>query len=106
MYPYVVTFITTSGDEESRKIAQALLDKKLAACVNIVPQIESLYVWKGEIESDIESLMIVKTTRDVIPQLIEEVRNNHSYEVFETICLPIAQGYEPYLRWISDVVES
>lgn len=105
MAEYAVAFVTTSGDEESRKIAQVLLDKKLAACVNIVPQIESLFIWEGKLDSDKESLMIIKTTKAMVSELIEEVRKNHSYEVSETICLPIIQGNEPYLRWISEVVK-
>jgi periplasmic divalent cation tolerance protein len=102
---YVAAFITTSDEEESRKIAKALLEKRLAACANIVPQIESLFIWEGKIDSEKESLMIIKTTKGNVPELIEEVRKNHSYEVFETICLPIVQGNESYLQWVSQVVK-
>lgn len=102
---YVVVLITTSGQEESQKIARALLEKRLAACVNIVPKVSSLFLWEGKIDSSDESLMIIKTKRPVVDELIEEVRKTHSYEVFETISMPIVQGNKAYLDWINDAVK-
>jgi len=99
---YVIGFITTSGQEESETIARVLLDKKLAACVNIVPKVSSLFLWEGKIDSSDESLMVIKTKKQLAGELIEEVRKHHSYDVFEAICMPVVQGNRAYLDWIDE----
>ncbi|XP_073809583.1 protein CutA homolog isoform X1 [Danio rerio] len=97
-------FVTCPNDTVAKQLARGIVEKKLAACVNIVPQITSVYEWQGKIEEDNEVLLMIKTRSSKIPELAEYVRSNHPYEVAEVISLPIDQGNPPYLKWIGDVV--
>lgn len=97
---YLVVFITTSNYEEARKIADILVDRKKAACVNIVPGVNSLFRWKGKIEEAEESLMVVKTRAELFPDVVSLVKSVHSYEVPEIIALPIVEGSPDYLDWL------
>jgi periplasmic divalent cation tolerance protein len=99
---YLVVFITTSSYEEARKIADALVDLKKAACVNIVPKVNSLFRWKGKIEDVEESLLVVKTRAKLFPDLVSTVKSIHSYEVPEIIALPIIEGNPDYLAWLKE----
>jgi periplasmic divalent cation tolerance protein len=99
---YLVVFITTSSYEEARKIADALVDLKKAACVNIVPKVSSLFRWKGKIEDVEESLMVVKTRAELFPDIVSTVKSIHSYEVPEIIALPIVEGNPDYLSWLKE----
>jgi len=99
---YLVVFITTSSYEEARKIADALVDLKKAACVNIVPKVNSLFRWKGKIEEAEESLMVVKTRAELFPDVVSTVKSIHSYEVPEIIALPIVEGDPDYLTWLKE----
>jgi periplasmic divalent cation tolerance protein len=99
---YLVVFITTSSYEEARKIADALVDLKKAACVNIVPKVNSLFRWKGKIEDVEESLMVVKTRTELFPDIVSTVKSIHSYEVPEIIALPIVEGNPDYLSWLKE----
>ena len=101
----VVVLITTATEEEAHKIAELLLNQRKAACVNIVPKVDSLFRWQGKVDSAQESLLIVKTKASLLPEVIEIVRKAHSYEVPEIIALPIISGNEDYLRWIDSEVE-
>ncbi len=96
----IVLLITTSSEEEAHKIGRLLVEQKKAACVNIVPGVNSLFWWEGELESAQESLMIVKTKASLFPAIVELVKGAHSYEVPEIIALPIAAGNEDYLKWL------
>ena len=98
---FIVIFITTSGDKEAKKIARALVSQKKAACVNIVPRIESFFWWKGKIDSAKETLLIVKTKSHLLDDVIKLVRKLHTYDVPEIIALPITAGNKEYLRWIT-----
>lgn len=97
--------VTTCGSlEEARHIARAVIERRLAACVNIVPQVESIYRWKGEVETSNESLLVIKTTVAVVEKLRAALKELHSYEVPECIELTVTDGSEAYLDWIADSV--
>jgi len=101
---FIVVFITTGSLDEALKIARALVEEKLAACVNIVPQVFSFYWWEGKLQEDREALMIAKTTASVFPALEAKVRELHSYTVPEIIALPIKAGHKAYLDWVTGSV--
>jgi periplasmic divalent cation tolerance protein len=98
----VVVFITAPNDEEAELIAKSLVESKLAACVNIIRSIRSIYSWQGKIEDDTEVLMIVKTRKELFEPLSSRVKELHSYDVPEVIALPIIEGSEDYLTWLRD----
>lgn len=101
-----VLVLTTAGsDEEARKIAHALVEHKLAACVNIVPRIHSVYRWQGKVESGEEFLLIVKTTRGHEEAVRSAIKGLHSYELPECIVVAIESGSQKYLQWISESVD-
>jgi len=98
--------LTTAGSEaEARKIAQALVERRLAACVNIVGPIQSVYRWKGAVESAPEHLLVIKTTAAALPSVRDAIRELHSYELPECVMLQIENGSEEYLRWIAESVD-
>ena len=97
--------LTTCGSlEEARQIAQALVERRLAACVNILPQVESIYRWKGEVETAPEWLLVIKTLAGVFDQLRETIAKLHSYEVPECIEIEITEGSAAFLNWIEESV--
>ena len=96
----IVIFITTGTETEAHKIAELVLNRRKAACVNIVPRVTSLFWWEDKLDSAQESLLIVKTKASLFPEIISLVREVHSYEVPEIIALPIIAGNEDYLKWI------
>lgn len=98
----IVTFITSPSEDEAAGIARALVESRLAACVNIVRNIRSIYAWQGNIEDDTEVLMIAKTQRNLFDALSAKVRELHSYDVPEIIALSIIDGSEDYLEWIKE----
>ena len=104
MNKYVIVFITTGSVEEATQIAKVLVDQRLAACVNIVPKILSIYRWQGKIENDTETKMIIKTKSNLVNQLIQEVKNIHSYDICEITVVPIISGNPDYLKWIAESV--
>ncbi|NPA17530.1 MAG: divalent-cation tolerance protein CutA [Aquificae bacterium] len=102
---YIVVLITCPDKETGRKLAFGLVENKLAACVNIVPGLNSIYFWQGKVEDDSEILMVVKTREDLFEKLEEYVKANHPYTVPEIIALPIVKGSSDYLNWIDKTVE-
>jgi periplasmic divalent cation tolerance protein len=97
--------LTAAGSaEEARKIAHALVEAKLAACVNIVPRVQSVYRWKQNIEEAEEWLLLIKTTAAACGRVRDEIRRLHSYELPESITLEIQDGSPEYLQWIADSV--
>jgi len=104
MTGYYVVYVTCSSKEEARKVALPLVEKRLAACVNTVPAVESLYWWEGKLETAEEVLLIIKTKEKALEPLMAEVRKNHSYTVPEIIAMPIASGNRDYLQWIENEV--
>jgi periplasmic divalent cation tolerance protein len=102
----VVVFITTSSMEEAHKVANLLLDQRTVACVNIVPRVDSVFWWKGKLDSTQESLLIAKTKASLLTEIIKLVKSIHSYEIPEVIALPVIGGNEDYLSWIDSELET
>lgn len=101
---YVVVLVTAASQEQAKKIARALLEKKLIACANLVP-VRSLFLWEGAVQEENEVLLIIKSTSAVFKdQLIAAVKAEHSYQVPEVIGIPVVLGSDDYLKWISDCV--
>lgn len=98
----VVILITTATEEEARSIAGLLLNQRKAACVNIVPRVDSLFRWQGKLDSAKESLLIIKARASLLPEIVEMAKKVHSYELPEIIALPIINGSEDYLKWIDN----
>jgi periplasmic divalent cation tolerance protein len=97
--------LTTCGSlEEARSIAQTLVERQLAACVNIAPQIESVYRWQGEVETATEWLLLIKTTAEAFDRLRETLTKLHSYELPECIAIAIEDGSAAYLEWMGQSV--
>lgn len=97
---------TCGSEEEAARIARALVETRLAACVNIVPSIRSVYRWRDMIEDAAESLLIIKTNQSRFPALQAELARLHSYEVPEILAVPVAAGAEAYLGWLASALES
>ena len=97
----IVVMMTASSAEEAKRIAESLVNRKLAACVQILSGMESVYIWKGETQCEPEVLVLAKTTRNNFAELERQVRALHSYETPEIIALPISSGSQPYLEWLS-----
>ena len=104
-HDYLLVSMTTSSLEEAEKIAEALVQERLAACVNIVPAITSIYRWQGEVHRDSEVLLIAKSRPELFDPLAARVKELHSYEVPEIIALPIVAGNAAYLSWIEESVK-
>ena len=102
---YVIAFVTTSSVEEAKRIAESLVERKLAACVNVIPQVVSYYWWNGKIESDQEAKLVIKTKSELMEELIESVKKLHSYEICEVTSVPIVGGNADYLKWIDENVK-
>lgn len=102
---YIVVLCMIDTYEAAKSIARTLVESKLAACVNIVPQITSIYSWKGEIVEDNEFLLIIKSKLEAYGKLESEIKELHSYEVPEIIAFDINKGLPEYLRWIEENVK-
>jgi len=100
----IVVLITTADEAEAGSIAAMLLERRLAACSNIVPRVKSVFRWQGKAVSEVESLLIVKSTESRLPEIVETVNLAHSYELPEIIALPAIGGGEDYLNWIAQEV--
>jgi periplasmic divalent cation tolerance protein len=98
----VVVLVTTSSIKEARKIANTLVEERLAACVNVLPKIRSYYRWKGGVQSDEECLLVIKSSRPRFIGLRKAIERLHSYKVPEIICLPIVEGADPYMNWLEE----
>ncbi|HWR36917.1 MAG TPA: divalent-cation tolerance protein CutA [Clostridia bacterium] len=97
--------LSTAGSrEEAKTIAHALVERRHAACVNLVGPLESIYRWKGEVESAAEFLLLIKTTVENVAAVRDDIRELHSYELPECIAIDITDGCPDYLRWIVDSV--
>lgn len=96
----LVVLMTAGSQEEAERIAQALVSDMLAACVNVIPGVTSIYRWEGQIRRDQEWLLVAKSQRQVLDPLVQRVQALHSYDVPEIVALPLVGGSEAYLRWL------
>jgi periplasmic divalent cation tolerance protein len=96
---------TAANTEEARLIADALVERRLAACVNMLGPMQSIYRWKDEVEESQEILLLIKTTAELFPRLRDELKQLHSYEVPECISIDIEDGLPAYLEWIAESVK-
>jgi periplasmic divalent cation tolerance protein len=101
---FIMVFITTKDAEEADKISKALVKRRLAACVNIVPEVGSRFWWKDKLDTARESLLIAKTRGRLLPDIIKTVKKIHSYSVPEIIALPVIGSSPDYLDWIDSEV--
>lgn len=97
-----IVLSTAGSEEEGARIARSLLERKLCACVNLVPKIRSLYRWEGAVQDDAEVLLIMKTTRDKLGALSEHLVEIHSYDVPEVLAIAVDQGGASYLEWLAE----
>jgi periplasmic divalent cation tolerance protein len=97
----IVVLSTFASAEEAQRVARALVEKKLAACVSVVPGIRSVYRWEDAIVDEEEVLLVIKSSRALIQELTDEIERLHSYEVPEVIALPVVDGAERYLAWMN-----
>lgn len=102
MKEFIVIYVTVGAAEEAGRIARALVEERLAACVNQVPAVRSTYRWQGQVEQSNEELLIIKTRRDLLASVEKRVRELHSYDLPELIALPIIEGSLEYLQWLDD----
>ena len=93
---------TVAGAEDAERIARAVVERGLAACVNVLPGVVSIYRWKGSVEREEERMLVLKTTADRFEALRQAIVELHPYQVPELIALPIAAGHEPYLAWLDE----
>ncbi|XP_026456767.1 protein CutA, chloroplastic-like isoform X2 [Papaver somniferum] len=100
--PSVVVYVTVPTKEAGKKLAESIVTEKLAACVNRVPGVESVYQWEGKIQTDSEELLIIKTRESLLEPLEEHVKVNHEYDVPEVIAIPITGGSLQYLEWLKN----
>ena len=97
-------YVTAKDRTEARRIGRHLVESRLAACVNILDQMNSMYIWQGEFQDDQEAVLIAKTTKEKVQELIGAVKERHSYEVPCIVALPIADGSPDFLKWVSGQV--
>lgn len=102
----IVVFMTTANREEATRIAEMLVGARLAACVQILPEIESIYRWQAKVERQAEILLIAKSTRDKFAEFEREVRSIHSYETPQIVAVSIAEISDPYLKWVKESIDA
>ena len=99
-----VVCLVTAPPDQAEEIALAILEPRLAACVNIVPAVRSLYWWEGELQRDDEALLVIKTTAASVDAVRTALDAAHPYDTFELVALDVSAGNPPYLRWIADSI--
>jgi periplasmic divalent cation tolerance protein len=101
-HEYVIVLTTLPADADGQAFARGIVEDRLAACVNLLPPMDSIYLWEGSIEHETERQVVMKTSRERVGELWDRVRELHPYEVPEFLVLPIVDGNEAYLRWLAD----
>ena len=104
MTHYRVVLVTAPADE-AKELAKRIVNERLAACVNVVPKVDSYYIWEGELQEDSEALLVIKTVGHNLDALERRIKELHSYEVPEFIALQVQEGSEEYLSWLESVVQ-
>lgn len=104
MNEFVVVYVTVGSSDEGDRLASALVEERLAACVNRIRPVRSVYRWQGKVEQSEEELLIIKTKRELFDRLKKRVESLHSYSVPEIIALPILEGNEGYLKWLEEEI--
>ena len=104
MTEFIVILVTAGSTEEAERLAEDLVQNRLAACVNRISHIQSIYRWEGKIEKSDEELLVIKTHRDLFSRLEARVRELHTYSVPEIVALPLVAGSDSYLKWLGDQV--
>jgi periplasmic divalent cation tolerance protein len=102
MREFIVVYVTAGSPAEADRLARALVEERLAACVNQIGPIQSVYRWEGKLEQSEEQLLIIKTQKELFASLEKRVRELHSYSVPEIVALPIVDGNQDYLRWLGE----
>lgn len=102
MSEFIVVYVTVGSAEEGERVAQALVGERLAACINRLGPVRSVYRWQGQVEQSEEQLLIIKSKRELFGRLKKRVQELHSYSVPEIIALPILEGSESYLKWLGE----
>jgi periplasmic divalent cation tolerance protein len=105
MVDAIVALVTCGSEEEATKIANLLVEEHLAACVNIIPPVRSLYRWEGKIWDEREWILIIKTQKKRFEELEKKVKSLHSYSVPEIIGLPVVEGSASYLKWVEEMTK-
>ncbi len=100
-----IVYITIGSMEEAKQIGEAIVQSKLAACVNIIDNMHSIYFWEGKLQNDQEVVMIAKTTENQVSALIERVKTLHSYDCPCILSLPVSKGHTPFMEWIAGEVK-
>jgi len=95
-----IVYTTVHSKKDGERIARRLVEKRLAACVNIIPHVESIYRWEGEIKTEVEFLLVIKTVHSQLESVIDKIRKLHPYELPEIIALPVVAGSHEYLDWL------
>lgn len=103
---FVVVYVTVGSSAEADRLVRVLIEERLAACVNRINPVQSIYRWQGKVEQSEEELLIIKTKRDLFASLERKVQELHSYSVPEIIALPILEGSEGYLKWLEEQLRS
>lgn len=99
---FYVVLVTARDQGEAQRIAEQVVNERLAACVNVVSGVSSTYIWRGEVERTSEALLLMKTSREKLDYLFKRVKELHSYEMPELLALPIERGSPEYLKWLEE----
>ena len=99
---YIVVFVTASSVEEGQKIGRTLVEERLVACINIISPIQSIFHWQGKVSDERETLLMAKTKEPLFNDIVVRVKQLHSYKVPEIIAIPIIDGSQDYLNWVSE----
>jgi periplasmic divalent cation tolerance protein len=105
MPEFIVVLVTCGSEEEALKIAHSLVEERVAACVNLISPVRSIYRWEGKIWDEKEWILIIKTQKESFEELERKVKSLHSYSVPEIIGLPIVEGSSSYLQWLEEMTE-